>query len=752
MTNKEASIRVGYELGFSFTRLAGKLPTTKEWQTAPRASLEDVLEWGKHGNIGLRTGQASGGLVAIDFDAGANPAFEAALPKTAGVVTGGGGRHRYFRTSRAIKNSAGRLDVDENGNFVMRPAPKKNETGTHIDVRGDGGQVVYAGSIHPQTGAVYEWMDGKPPTADAISALPASLEAVLTAGEGRARKTTVAPPTNRPPPTDRYARAALAKEVDAVANAAEGCRNDTLNRAAYNLGQLVGAHRLDEADVVDELVRASALPVEEAKKTIASGLAAGKQNPRPPEEPRPGAESTAERQSRTLAAIADALAKKTEAANSNTDAKVESSTGQGLIKWLADSIQSQFHFARDEGGKLYVFEDGVYKASGEKVIRKAVKRVLEHYSLAPRWTSYKAEEVVKYIAVDLPDLWPQPPLDVLNVGNGLLDIKTRVLRPHEPTFFSPVQLPVNFDPAATCPAWDKFVAETFPEETQAVAWQILAWLMLPYVAIQKAVLLLGEGANGKSTYLTGATAFIGKNNIAAVSLQKLEADKFAAARLVGKLANICPDLPSEHLSGTSVFKSLVGGDVMLGERKYADSFEFSAFARLVFSANHPPRSADASHAFFRRWVVVPFNRTFDPAQQIPRNVLDARLSNPKELSGVLNKALEALPGLYANGFIESLAMRDAWHEFRETTDPLAVWLDRHVIEGPDLLIPKADLLLAYNGNARRNQTPTATPNAFGRAFKRLRPKIDEAQRTVAGNFVRCWLGIGLKDRPADSPA
>jgi uncharacterized protein DUF5906 len=64
----------------------------------------------------------------------------------------------------------------------------------------------------------------------------------------------------------------------------------------------------------------------------------------------------------------------------------------------------------------------------------------------------------------------------------------------------------------------------------------------------------------------------------------------------------CPDHPSEHLASTSTFKEITGGDKLVGERKFCDSFEVSIVARLVFSANHLPRSSDSSHGFFRRWL------------------------------------------------------------------------------------------------------------------------------------------------------
>src|SRR5581483_11001589 len=149
---------------------------------------------------------------------------------------------------------------------------------------------------------------------------------------------------------------------------------------------------------------------------------------------------------------------------------------------------------------------------------------------------------------------------------------------------------------------DKFVLSTFPSDAVVIAYEIPAWLVTPDTSIQKAILLLGDGANGKSTYLCLVIAFIGRRNCSAVSLHKLEADRFSIARLVGRLANICPDLPGTDLTSTSIFKAITGGDELQGERKFADAFEFTPFARLLFSANHPPRSSDASSAFFRRWL------------------------------------------------------------------------------------------------------------------------------------------------------
>lgn len=423
----------------------------------------------------------------------------------------------------------------------------------------------------------------------------------------------------------------------------------------------------------------------------------------------------------------------------------------GLTKVLADAICADDHFARDEGGKLYRYRDGAYRGQAERYVKARVKRLLEQWNYTKEWKPREANAVVEYIGVDARELWERPPLDTINVKNGLLRISDRVLLPHSPDHLSPVQLNVTYDPEATCPRIDQFVGKVFPPDAHVLAWEVPAWLMRPDASIQKAVLLTGEGANGKSTWLTLLTTFLGRRNTAAVSLHKLEANPFAPARLVGKLANICPDLPSSHLESTSTFKALVGNDTLNGEYKHKDSFEFEPFSRLVFSANHPPRSEDASHAFFRRWLVIPFDRTIEPSEAIPRDVLDAELSTGSELSGLLNKALDALPQMQSqHGFSEPKSVKTAWQEFHATTDPLAVWLDRYTVDHPDASVPKQTLRAAYSAECERRGRPALGESAFGRAFAKLRPQVETAQRTVGSKRQWCYVGIGMSHPDGDA--
>jgi putative DNA primase/helicase len=411
---------------------------------------------------------------------------------------------------------------------------------------------------------------------------------------------------------------------------------------------------------------------------------------------------------------------------------------------IAEAIlDSGQRFAQDAGRRLYWFDGSVYRPYGDEYVRKAVRDITE----SDEWTRRLAEEAVEYIRVDAPHLWERPPLGEINVRNGILSVSTRQLRPHDPDFLCSVQLPVTFDAAATCLAWERQVVETFPEDAaqSGVAWEIVAWLMMPDTRIQKALLLLGEGGTGKSTFLKALTAFLGEMNISNLPLHKLETERFSAARLVGKLANICADLPSTHLETSSMFKAITGGDRIAGEYKYGTGFDFTPFARLVFSANQPPRSGDASNAFYQRWTVLPFDRVFrGTRKELDASKLDALLAATHELSGVLNHALQVLPRIRESGLTEKDSMREAAASFRAVTDPVAIWLDRNTVDEPNAVTPKLELMLAFNRDAERRGRPVMTEKAFGSALRQQRPNLVERQRTIDGQRKWCWLGIRLR--------
>jgi len=270
------ALQDGYRRGWSFTPLDGKVPRLKEWQTQPRASLTQCLQWATLGNIGLRTGSASG-IVVVDVDSAKGGEVPEGMPPTVCVQTGGGGWHFYFTapTDLEVRNTAGLLSP-------------------HVDTRGEGGQVVFVGSLHPETGAYYQWAQGHSPAEVEIAEFPRALWDRMEANREAKREAKATPSTGVAEPvaapvvsTSRvhaYVAQALGEECTAVANAAPGTRNARLNEAAYKIGGYLDESGYPEHMAIDMLMAAGGAGGRgshaENRATITSGLAAGRAKPR----------------------------------------------------------------------------------------------------------------------------------------------------------------------------------------------------------------------------------------------------------------------------------------------------------------------------------------------------------------------------------------------------------------------------------------------------------------------------------------
>jgi P4 family phage/plasmid primase-like protien len=412
---------------------------------------------------------------------------------------------------------------------------------------------------------------------------------------------------------------------------------------------------------------------------------------------------------------------------------------------LARIILWERAFARDAANNLYFYcDEGYYHPGGDAHIRERVKRIFIAIRREKEWTSRVSEETITFIAADARWLWSQPPLDTINVDNGLLHLRTRELKPHSPDYLSPVRIAVTYDPSATCPAIDAFIAQVFPSDSMALAYELPAAMLTPERITQRAILLLGEGANGKSTYLLVVVRFIGAANTASLSLQELENDRFASAELFARLANICPDLPISALGDTSVFKRTVAGDRIRGQQKFRPAFEFEPYCKFVFSATRMPANSDDSNAFLRRWLVVPFERTFrdDAPGTVPQGTLLARLTTPGELSGLLNRVMDAWDRLHAQGgFTRGASMIAAAEDLRQTLDPFYAWLTERVVAAPEGFIVGADLRRKYAEDCRIHKRPQPTDKQFSQMLRRTYPAVEARQRRVNRALTHCYIGI-----------
>ncbi len=413
-----------------------------------------------------------------------------------------------------------------------------------------------------------------------------------------------------------------------------------------------------------------------------------------------------------------------------TPAQSSSAPPKFVARRVAEALRAETPIATNAAGQLYVYAEGTYRRN-EADLRS---RLIGH--LGDDWKRNKVDETLGFLRDSSPKLWPAPPRDRVNCTNGIVDLDGN-LEQHTPDFLSPIQIPVAFDPGADCPAIEKFVGEVVAPDLVELVWELAGYLTIPDQSLQTAFMLLGEGANGKSTLLNLLTTLIGKENVASVALHRLDEDRFATAELVGKLANVFADLDARALQASSLFKSITGGDAITAERKYDHPFTFSPYARLLFSANEPPPTPDSSDAFFRRWQIIPFDRRFQ-AGKADRRLID-RLTTPGELSGLLNHGLIRLEDLQQRGaFSTSDSGEAAKERFRTDSDSVAGFIDDACRVDVDARTPKPRFYTAYKEWCADSNRRPKGKQKFNR---QLAQRFNEI--TIQG--VRMWDGIALED-------
>ncbi|MEK6440118.1 bifunctional DNA primase/polymerase [Pseudonocardia sp. T1-2H] len=148
----------------------------------------------------------------------------------------------------------------------------------------------------------------------------------------------------------------------------------------------------------------------------------------------------------------------------------------------------------------------------------------------------------------------------LNVANGLLNWKTGVLWEHTPDHDSDYQFPVEFDPAATAPRFERFLAEVLHKDDVETVLRMFGYCLFRGYPIHKAFMLTGSGSNGKSLLLKTLVQMLGKRNTSGNSPQSFGAERFSVGDLHGKFANIAFDVSSERFVDTAAWKQLTSGD------------------------------------------------------------------------------------------------------------------------------------------------------------------------------------------------
>lgn len=724
---------------FVLIEKGGKRPFQNEWQNKNISwnNEELVRHISNGGNYGVMGG-GSKNLIIIDFD---NEELQnkvvPKLPETFTVKTGTGKLHKYYFTD--LSESFKLFDEDMN---------------TLADIQGEGKQVVGAGSIHPN-GNRYEVIDNR----EINFLLYSEIKALLLPFDRRPKKEKKELPQK--PKLDiednfvdklkSYCSMESVLQsfgVDTSKNPT-GCplhsskggkclgfNNDTAHcfhcEGSWNIFSLVKEIKnCDFKESLDYLANLVGLQDElevSRRKYIEVARASER-----------GKEREILFQVLTL----------------SKDKKTGEAT-ELLVNWIKE--RSYLYTTKDDNKtEMWVYDNGIYIPNGKSYVKEQLRKIMGEF-----YNTFYFNQVMAKLEpdtfIEAKEFFTERNIEEIPVINGILNLRTRQLKPFSPEkrFFSKVQ--AEYNPEARCPQIDKFLKEVLAkEDDRKIFYELTGYSLWKEYKFEKAFMFVGNGRNGKDKSLELIKRLVGPENACNVPLVTLKPDSFIISEFFGRMVNLAGEISNQDLKDTSFFKALTGRTLVSAPKKFLNAISFVNYAKFIFACNELPMVYDNSKGFWDRWVLLEFPYTFLPKEDYDKivdrtpsiklrdeDIID-KITTPEELSGLLNQALDGLDRLFINRTFSttlgSEEVKNLW--IRKSNSFLAFCLDNlensyeSRVSKKELRHRYSEYCKTYKVNPKSDKVIKITlENDYG---------ASESQISDFGARDRYWEGIKWKN-------
>ncbi|MBM4287019.1 MAG: DNA primase, partial [Deltaproteobacteria bacterium] len=346
------------------------------------------------------------------------------------------------------------------------------------------------------------------------------------------------------------------------------------------------------------------------------------------------------------------------------------------------------------------------------------------------------------IPIFMKDLDQDPML--LNVHNGILDLKTGALLPPDRKYLITKLAPVTYQPKASCPWWMSFLDRIMGGDGQMVDFlqRVVGYTLIGDNRERVFFILYGKGDNGKTTFLETIRALMGdyaqvaefstflvrRSSQVRNDLAKLKGARFVSASEGDRGARL----------NEALLKSITGGDQITARRLYEEYSDFVPACKIFLATNHKPVVRDTSHGLWRRLRLIPFNVTIPASEQ--DKTLIRKLT--QELPGILNWAIQGCLKWQERGLEQPEGVLTATRNYQTESDIIGLFLKDCTVLEPGLRVSAQNLRQAFTRYMEEQGKGDDVKNKLGELKSRMEDMNLSYKRTSkTGGYE--WHGIRL---------
>ena len=319
---------------------------------------------------------------------------------------------------------------------------------------------------------------------------------------------------------------------------------------------------------------------------------------------------------------------------------------------------------------LHIYCNGVYECNYKKIEAEMIKHI-------PFLSKAKRKEVLDYLDVLISDNTKRSPANYIAFKNGVYDIDSDQFLQFDPSFVITNRIDHRYQKGAYSKVADSVLDKLTcnDESLRDLLEEVIGYTFYRRNELRKAFVLIGEKANGKSTYLDMIATLLGDENISALDLNELD-QRFKTAELHNKLANIGDDIGDLFIPNPAIFKKLVSGDRVNAEQKGLDPFDFNNYSKLLFSANDMPRIKDKTGAVINRLIMIPFCARFDKNSKDYDPYIKYKLRSEECMEYLIQIGIKGLKRVLNNQqFTVGEKVQKEIDEYNRNNNPILIFLD-----------------------------------------------------------------------------